>query len=185
MKKLVFFIFLPLILSNNAIGQEYSFINEVVTRYEKDNVIPVDTIFLREEFINLKTHLKLEYLNEETIKLWWSNGNKLPPIELFLANFDLDHLKSEINKTQNEFDINFKSLNKYFYKTNQDYVNDNPKKKYLSISRPIFNYSKDWCVIVKSQYVPYTNTGGSGVMYIYVKVKDKWILYNTVNIWMN
>jgi len=185
MKKFIFFIFLPLAFLTSVNGQEYSFINEVVTPYEKDNVIPLDTIFLRGEYINLKTHLKLEYLNEETVKLWWSNGNKIPPVELFLANFDLNHLKSEINKSQNDSNINFNFLNKYFYKSNQEYVKENPKKKYLSVSRPFFNHNKDWCAIVKSQYIPYTNTGGSGVMYIYVKVQDKWILYNIINIWLS
>jgi hypothetical protein len=102
-----------------------------------------------------------------------------------LANFDLNHLKSEINKSQNDSNINFNFLNKYFYKSNQEYIRENPKKKYLSISRPFFNYNKDWCVIVKSQYIPYTNTGGSGVMYIYVKADDKWILYNVINIWLS
>lgn len=185
MKKLVFFVAFLLTLSNTVIGQEYSFINEVITPYENNNVIPLDTIFLMEEFIDLKTHFKLEYLNEETVKLWWFNGKKLPPVELFLANFDLNHLKSEISKTQNKLDINFKSLNKYFYKSSQEYIKENPKNKYLSISRPFFNHNQNWCVIVKSEYIPYVNVTSGGVMYIYVKVKDKWILYNTINVWMS
>jgi hypothetical protein len=185
MKKRIFLVFLTLIFFSKINGQEYSFINEVITPYEKNNSIPLDSIFLREKFINLKNHINLKYLNEETIKLWWNNGKKLPPVDLFLKNFDLSHFKAEIKKTQSDSIIDFESLEKYFYCSNQEYVTNNPKKKYLSISKPFFNFSKDWCVIVKSQYIPYTNTGGSGVMYIYVKVQDKWILYNIINIWLS
>ncbi len=71
------------------------------------------------------------------------------------------------------------------YIANQEYIENNPKKKYLSISMPFFNYTKDWCVIVKSKHIPYTDTGGSGVMYIYVKVNEKWVLYNAINLWLS
>lgn len=54
-----------------------------------------------------------------------------------------------------------------------------------SISKPFFNKSKDWGMIINSEYIPYTNTGGSGLLYIYTKIDNKWVLYNVINLWLS
>lgn len=187
MKKYYWIIFLSVLTSTSARSQNdgYSFINEVITTHERGAIVPLDTIFLREKFINLKVKLNLKHLNEETLKSWWSsNMSRFPPIELFLANFELAHLKSEIQNSKTDENIDFKLVNKFFYSSDINYLKMYPKNKYLSISKPIFNKKKDWCVIVKSQFVPYFNAGGSGEMYVYVRVEGKWILYNVISLWV-
>lgn len=121
-KYLIFFL---IISSYNIEAQQYEFINEVVTTYEKDNPIPLDTIFLKSKFIALgEKRMPLEYLNEETIKFWWRNGNikQHPPIELFLKNFNLSHLKSDINNSQHDSIINFKALNSSFHSSSNEFI---------------------------------------------------------------
>ena len=186
MKKHILYLFLTICPATLIIAQEYDFINEVITSYEKDIPIPLDTIFLNKNFIALgKNHMKIEYLNKNSFEFWWNDLRKnKPPIELFLKNFSLDHLKLEILKSQNDSLINFKALNSYFHSSNQEFIKTHPKNTYLSISKPLFNPNKDWCIIVKSSYNPFFNAGGGGMLYIFVKVDDKWILYYRFSLWL-
>jgi len=193
MKNITAFYFFSLIFftgfsqSKELALEEYEVINEVISPFEKNIPIPLDSIFLNNKFIVLGVnHFKAENINEETFKFLWNNGDikGQPPIELFFKNFNLSHLKSDIIKSQSDSIINFKSLKGYFHSSNEAFIKNNPKHKYLSISKPFFNCNKDWCFIVKSQYIPYTSTGGNGVMYIYVKVDDLWVLYNTIDLWL-
>ncbi|MGB1307897.1 MAG: hypothetical protein ACPG6B_03235 [Oceanihabitans sp.] len=182
MKKLLI-IFLIYISFTKADAQEYELINQIITPFEEDNPISVDSIYLNNKFIPLgKEYLKVENLNEETIRFWWNNSSYKAPVELFLKNFNLSHLKSELLKTKNDSIIDFKKLNTYFIKIDKEFTKNNPKKKYLSISQPFFNCQKNWCFIVKSEFIPYTYTGGNKLMYIYVKVDNIWILYSILNL---
>lgn len=180
--KLYIVYFFVLIRVINVNAQDYSFINKVITPYEKNNPIPLDTIFLEERFIILgKDILEIEYLNKESFKLWWGNNN-MPPLELFYSGYNFNHLKSDIIKSQKDSIINFKELNNYFYASSKKFIKNNPKNKYLSISKPFFNCSKDWCFIIKSLFIPHTGMGRSHEMYIYIKVNDRWVLYNTITL---
>ena len=183
MKNNIIFFLIILNFSSTSGAQDYKFINEVILPYAENNPIPLDSIYLNKRFITLgEDYIKLEYINEQTIRFWWSNSSKKAPIELFLANFNLNHLKEDIIKSQKDSIINFKKLNNYFYSYDDEFVIKNQKTRYLSISKPIFNCKKNWSFIVKSEYTPYTNSGGNAVMYIYIKVDSKWILYNTINL---
>lgn len=183
MKK--YLIYLLLIISISINAQEYEFINEVITPFEDNNPIQLDSIFLKNRFIILgDNHLKYSHLNEDSFRMLWDiMGNKQePPVELFLMNFNFEHLKADIIKSQNDSIVDFNKLNKYFYSTDEVFIKNNPKKKYISISQPFFNDVKDWCFIIKNEFIPYTNTGGNSVMFIYIKIDDIWILYNTLTL---
>lgn len=166
-----------------ASAQDYKFINEVISPYDENNPIPLDSIYLNKKFIILgENYIKSDYLNEQTIRFWWSSSDKNAPVELFLANFNINHLRENINRSQKDSIINFKKLNSYFYSCDDVFIAENQKNKYLSISKPFFNCEKNWGFIVKSEYTPYSNSGGNAVMYIYIKVDSKWILYNTLTL---
>lgn len=162
-------------------AQEYEFINEVITPFEANSTIPKDTIYIKDKFIVLgKDYLKQEYLNEETIKFLWNNKKDTSPVELFLKNFSIRHLRLDIEESINDSIIDFRHLNSCFYPCDNNFIKKNPQKKFLAISKPFFNCKKDWCLIVKSEHIPYTDTGGNALMYIYIKIDDQWILYNVL-----
>ncbi len=69
MIKTYFKILITLITLNLNAQEDYSFINEIITPYEKNNPIPKDTIFLSNKFLDLNESFK--NLNKETIKIWW------------------------------------------------------------------------------------------------------------------
>jgi hypothetical protein len=164
-------------------AQEYKFINEVITPFEEYSSIPKDTIYIKDKFIVLgKDYLKPEYLNEETIKFLWNNKKNSSPVELFLKNFNLNHLRIDIEQSAKDSIIYIGKLKNYFYLCDENFIKNNPKKKFLSISKPFFNCNRDWCIIVMSEYIPYTDTGGNALMYIYIKINEKWILYDVLNL---
>lgn len=183
MKKYVIIIVFFMLNSLCVNAQEYQFINSVVTPYEGESAIPLDTLFLNNRFIEFgDEYLKVEYDIEQLIRFQWSYRKMAAPVELFLKNFSIKRLQSEIKRAQGDSEIDFKALNNYFFPVNEEFINSHRRKKYLSISKPLFNKKKDWCVIIKYQYIPYTDTGGNKGMYIYVKVDDKWFLYNTITL---
>lgn len=174
-----------ILLSSLTYGQHYKFINEVITPYENDNIIPKDSIYLNPTFIPLgNQYLNIKGINEESINLWWNEirGAKAP-MELFLTNFNLEHLKSDIIKFQNDSIIDFSRLEKYFHSSNIKFQENNPKVKVLNVSKPYFNCSGDWAIIITSSYIPYINTSSGGIMNIYVKINGKWILYHKLSLW--
>lgn len=176
-----------LFLSSLTYGQQYEFINDVINPYENGNPIPKDSIYLYHQFIPLGTqYLNTESLNEESIRLWWNEiKNNQPPVELFLENFNLEHLKSDITKSQNDSIIDFNKLEKYFHKSDTKFLKENPRNTIVYISKPYFNCKKDWALIVTSSYLPYVNTSSGGLMNIYVKINGKWILYYKIQLWMS
>jgi len=185
MKKLFSFIFFVTFFLSCA--QEYEFINQVITPFEKKNPIPLDTIFLRNKFLLPgKGFQSIESFNKPNLKSLWEPIPYVhtPPVELFLHNFDTGYIQSELQKIQNDSLINIEQLNKYFYLCSDEFVKNNPRNKYISISKPIFNRNKDWCFIVKSHFIPYVQVGG-GIMEIYVKVNKVWVLYHTLTLWFS
>ncbi len=164
-------------------GQEYEFINQTITLISENSIVPKDSVYLNKKFIVLgNEYMKTEYLNEKTIRFWWKNSNSKSPVELFLSNFNFDHLKTDILKSKNDSIVDFEKLQKYFFEADNEFIKKNPKKKYLQISKPFFNCNNNWCFIVKSEFIPHTNIGGNKLMYIYVNIKNEWILYNILNL---
>jgi len=172
-------------------AQDYQFINEVIlpykeTNYKDNNAISLDSIYLMKKFIIIgKDFSKIEYFNEKSIKFWWNDNRNSPLVELFLKNFNFEHLKADLIRSKNDSIIDFTKLNKYFHSTDENYQNEYPKNQYLSISKPFFNCNRDWCFIIKSKYIPYVQAGGNGQMFIYIKINGKWILYNRVDLWLS
>lgn len=178
---IVFLLLVIFSLKTNA--QDYGFINEVITPFEESSEVPIDSIFLNKEFIILgKDYINIDMLNEETIKIWWKSSYKKPPVELFLDNYNLRHLKNDILDSQKDSIIDFSKLEKHFYAVDNQFIKNNSEKNYLSISKPFYNCKKDWCFIIKSKYIPIADTHSGLVMHIYVKSNGKWILYNTINV---
>lgn len=156
-------IFMLTIFSSSLHAQEYEFINQVIVPFDETSTVPLDTIYLKNKFIILgNDYINLELLNEETIRFWWDNSYKNPPVELFLENYNLTHLKNDILLSQKDSNIDFSRLNNYFFSVDNQFIKENPKNNYLSISKPFYNCKKDWCFIIKSN--------------------SKWVLYNTMNV---
>ncbi len=187
LKNIVIIFILCTTLNINA-QKDYSFINEVITLYEKNNSIPKDTILLSNKFLDLKDSFK--NLNKETIKIWWGinlydtleEKNTIPPVALFLKNFNLDRVSKKIKNTFNNDYIDKSRLKKHFYLCDDEYMENNLKKSFLHISRPYFNKKKDWCLIVKETNCAYFNFSTGETIYIYVKVDEEWELYNKITL---
>ena len=178
MRKILSVAFMLNLLTSCA--QTYQFINQTFEKEGVDNVV-----YLFDNFIDLETYIKFDSINEETLQLWWSLKQNNPPIELFLNNFNIDEIKSELYKSKEDSIINFNKLKTFFKRSSADFIKSNPENEYTSISKPIFNKEKNWAIIVKSSFIPYTQTGGSGMMIIYVKINNNWIKYYEFNIWLS
>lgn len=197
MKNLILFLLISLlsISSNNA--QTFNFINEVV-KYSKQ-----DTIHLRNNYIT-EFKVEIKYFDEYNFKKWWEPipHPNIPPIEPFINNFNLAHLRADLIANKNDSLIDFKLLNKRFVpvtvkalKKIREELRKKDKSKfdytkylneaYLNISKPIFNCSKDWAIIVTESFSPYLEVATSGYLNIYRKLDDKWILYHKLELWIN
>ena len=179
MKKKIIILVLALSSIVLKAQEEYNFINEVIHYNDKYD----EKIYISNSFLSIKdTPLCLEKFNNETLEFWWKMNPKAPPIELFLSNFNIDYLAFKFRELCVDSSLKTELLGNKFYVVDEKYKKENPKKTYLTISRPIFNCTQKWAIILKSNYRPYTQTGGNVMMHIYVEIEGKWVLYYSFNI---
>ncbi|MCH7559814.1 MAG: hypothetical protein IIC67_00335, partial [Thaumarchaeota archaeon] len=160
------------IITVNSYSQTYEFINEVLEFTNKD------TLYLKDKFFNLDENF-INGFNEKNVKDWWYPlpNSKTPSIKPFLDNFNINHLKADLLNNRCDTIIDFKRLKPFLYKSSINDEKVHRKRTYITISKPIFNCSKNWAVMIFTAYRPYANAGGGGYMHIYKKRKGKWILY--------
>lgn len=172
-----FFVFCFL---NYGYSQTYDFINQNINSSKEKH------IYLKDRFIT-DYRVEVKFFDEINFSEWWSPfpNSQTPSIKLFFDNFNLLHLKAELETNKTDSVIDFKKLNKKFYKSSNQDLQQYGERSYLSISKPIFNCSKNWCLIIKSYYTPQGNAGGDGNIFIYRKVGNKWIFYHKFSLWMS
>ena len=182
MKKLVLTAILILASFKYCCSQDYELIHEVFEGYKSD------TIFLDKSFITDYT-IKVKFFDKYNFNEWWTPipipHPKTPPIKPFLNKFDLKLMRNEllINKKRDTL-IDFTKLENRFYLTDNTYRNKNVRNTYISISKPIFNSTDDWAIII----VFSANRGydiGSGNLHIYRKIDNQWELYHKLSLWIS
>ncbi|WP_452218999.1 hypothetical protein [Lacinutrix undariae] len=189
MKKLILIIIPFFVIS--SFSQEKTFLNEIFIAKK------LDTIFLNEKYI-IDYKIAEKNINKENFKLWWSfiNDKDTPDTNLFFENFDLKKFRNELFSNKNDSIINTKSLHHNFSIINDNDIfnikeqiktekNINYKSKsILSISKPIFNSTEDWAIIITELNNPSLNISSGGELNIYRKIKYEWILYHKFNLWV-
>jgi hypothetical protein len=164
-------------------GQSYELINEVI---KPSNSIE-EKIYLRETFLDLEqSPFDFENFNQKTLEFWWNINPRSPSIDVFLREFKFDYLYLEIKDLiqVSNMRIKPKLLNNTFIIVDDVFEKKNKKYNYLTLSKPIFNCNKDWAILIKSFYKPFTQTGSGGVMCVYKKNNETWELYHSFNIWL-
>lgn len=172
-----------LLLSMLVQGQSYELINEVI----KPNNSIEEKIYLKEGFLDLEdSPFDLENFNQKTLEFWWNVNPKSPSIDVFLEELKFDYLYIEIRDLIHNSGLKLKPelLKNTFIVVDDTFEKKNKKYNYLTISKPIFNCNKDWAILIKSSYRPFTQTGSGGVMYVYKKNMGAWELYHSFNIWL-
>lgn len=175
-------------------AQGYTLINEVI-KYSKQ-----DTIQLKDKFMIFDlTKVDVKFSKENIEELWTPMPHPdTPPIEPFLNNFNLAHFRADIIANKNDTLINFNLLNKRFIpyaendlnksqnsNSNRHNYTENLNKAHLNMSKPIFNCSKNWAIIITESFSPYYDVATSGYLNIYRKTNGKWVLYHKLELWMS
>lgn len=194
-------IIIQLIFLFNSItiySQSYDFINDVIKHKYSD------TIKLKENF-NVDFRIETNSFDEYNIREWWKPfpGFAHPSIEPFLNNFNLGHLRSDLLNNKNDTLIDFSLLEKRFIpitKNDLEAIRENMNKdeniakqaytkylnkSYIYISKPVFNCSKNWAVIITESFNPYFNIASGGYFKVYRRVDGEWVLYHKFELWMS
>lgn len=177
MKKLIFALIIT--FTNVNYSQTYSLINDILEGYKSDS------IYIEEKFMSFdKDNIPLKISKESIEELWTPIPNSnTPSIKLFLDNFDLNHLEWNLIKNKNDTVIDFSKLAKSVFKSSKEYIRLNTSNTYISISKPIFNCSKNWAIIF-TYSVNLAHDNGSGYMKVYKKINERWVLYHKLELWM-
>jgi hypothetical protein len=171
---------LLIITINNCYTQEYNFINTIFKEYKSD------TIYLEKKFLTFDSQTISIKFSKENIQYLWKPSplSNTPPIDSFFNNFNLFHLKADLVANKNDSIIDFRKLDKRVFPSSLKYMREHTHLTYISISKPIYNCSKNWAII----FIDSSNLShdiGSGNMYIYRKIDEKWILYHTIELWLS
>tara|TARA_R110002012_G_scaffold319223_1_gene539109 strand:+ start:1355 stop:1906 length:552 start_codon:yes stop_codon:yes gene_type:complete len=172
---LVFLISFSLVYSQN---EEHEFLKQIIKPVKYNNV-EQDSIYLENKYLSLNTlALKGEYRSKESFKWWWDNmGGANPPLfELFISNFSDKEYNDEIMLKRSDSMIHYNAP--LIKKVDKNYKSKFKDKFYTSISKPLFNKRKDWCIFITTISQPKTMSSYERV-FIYVKVDAIWYEYHS------
>ena len=180
MKKIIFICVCLLINCSNVVAQEYELLNDI---FKKIN----DTILIKSNFEPWSSQLLEQIKNEDFFKNNWEplKSNKTPNIKLFLDSFDL---KTAVNKLENQNDTNqtieFHKFSNNIFGVEKVGNNLSSIKSYLVLAKPIFNQDSTWALSY-SYGVYNSDVSSSGYLKIYRKLRDKWIYYHKITLWIS
>ena len=182
MKNILFI--LCLVVSQLAIGQTYEVINSIFAN-NKSNTN------LYYKFVPLISNYNSTILTRRFFEEEWApiKSEQTPDINLFLSGISINHLESFsrikdttiIDETKLSSNIILvQDLDPYNQKVSFDTLNQ--QKLICRISIPFISHSKDWAIIFYS--CSSDATDGSGDLYIYRKLENKWIYYHKINLFI-
>ena len=165
-----------------AQNNTYNFLSEVLQSRG-------DTINLIANFNTILPNKEYEkyFCGEEFKDIWGAQIQTIkewPSLDYFLSHLDLKHFLLLSNKEFEEgFDalIDFEQLQGNFIKSSfEDMEAGYPTKNYLYVSKPFFSCDQSWAMVSITSIF----SGGSSGNYIYIyqKIKDKWVFYHRIEL---
>ncbi|NER15262.1 hypothetical protein GWK08_17530 [Leptobacterium flavescens] len=184
MRKLCIVLIGILCLGNLSAQEAYKFIEEVYA----DTV--VEKVRLNKDFMNILTDRRQKTLFEDDFVFgeFWAGGktDSIPNLELFKEKIGMTDFLSYIDTDFENPDlkINFEQLSSKFEEIEdpQAYVEDHRDQRVVYISKPFFNASGDWAMILEAR-VWYGEDGDSGdTLRIFRKLNGKWQLFHNLTL---
>lgn len=154
-----------------------------------------DTIYIQDLYLEIDNTIINVFTAANLKEMWEPLPNPdAPSIDSLFNNFDPKFYKDKLFANENDSIIDFNLLkgsiipvsDKDLMSIKKDGSKDSYtsylKKSIYSFSKPIFNCTNEWAIIVVESYNPYLNIASGQMLEIYRIEDGKWMLYYKVTI---